>query len=90
MSMCCEPSLMIADCFFVWFICVGHYKFTNVNQLMKSAVSITLSTDLSFSLWVRRDVAGIQMFVFNIGVTGYVNQMLSAGYRVDNTFTYAL
>jgi hypothetical protein len=75
----------------LFFFFAGHYRFNNTNQIMKSSATSTVSItgDVSFSAWIKRDVTWFDQFPINVGNNPSTNGMLTIGYRWTNTFTFA-
>jgi hypothetical protein len=68
----------------------GHVKFTDTNQILKTSTWLGLSGDMSFSIWVRRDIIGMLSTVVNIGgQTSDIGNIFSLGYTTTNQFFWS-
>jgi hypothetical protein len=68
----------------------GQVKFTDSNQILKTSTWLQLSGDVSFSIWVRRDVIGLLSTIVNIGgQTSNLGNIFSLGYTTTNQFFWS-
>jgi hypothetical protein len=64
----------------------GHIRFSNPGSYAATTVDRTISGDLSFSIWLRREQLG-SMYAFSFGPAA-TNQILVVGFRPTDAFVF--
>jgi hypothetical protein len=64
----------------------GHIRFVTPGSYAITTGTISLTNDVSFSIWLRRDQLG-SMYAFSLGPAS-VNQILHTGFRYNDAFVF--